>query len=79
MKFTSKRFRVSTVHWPKREFDAGKKEDLAEYKYFLQKQSWRDGCPFYLDWPFNNMISMIESKIVRHHIEGLLKNKVKTV
>jgi len=68
MKLNMKNFRVSTQFWPKRTFDPKSSDDLAEYKYFLQKQAWREGCPFVLEWPFLNVISMIEHKITRHHL-----------
>lgn len=73
MKFNSRSFRVSTAVWDHRAFDPGRSEDLAEYKYFLQKQAWRDSCPFFLEWPFSNIPEMIEHKIVRHHLTDLVK------
>jgi len=77
MKLNTKKFRVSSHYWPKREFDPGSKEDLAEYAYFLQKGTWREGCPFIVEWPFLNVISMIEHRFVSHHIGSRIKQAVK--
>lgn len=72
MKIAGKKFRVSSVYWPRREFNPADPVDLGEFRYFLQKQNWKNGCPFVVEWPFLNVIDMIESKIVRHHINSLI-------
>lgn len=78
MKLVGKKFRVSSVYWPRREFNPASAEDLAEYRYFLQKQTWKTGCPFVLEWPFLNVIVMIEHKVTRHYISSLVSSaKVK--
>ena len=66
-------FRVSHITWPRRDFDPNSREDLDVYRYFLQHQKWRDTCPFILEWPFVCIQEMIEHKIVRQHISGLIK------
>jgi hypothetical protein len=71
IKISGKRFRVSTAYWPRREFDPAKVEDMKEYRHFLQKQNWRDGCPFVLEWPFLTITSMVEHKITRYHLSNL--------
>jgi hypothetical protein len=68
-----KKFRVTNVNWVKHEFDAEDAEDLAEYKYFLQHQRWKTSCPFILEWPFVDIIQMVEHKIVRQHINSIIK------
>jgi hypothetical protein len=78
MKLVGKKFRVSSVYWPRREFNPASAEDLNEYRYFLQKQHWKNGCPFVLEWPFLNVIVMIEHKVTRYHIASLVSSaKVK--
>ena len=74
MKLTIKKFRVTGNHWNHREFDPNNAEDLNEYKYFLQHQRWKNTCPFLLEWPFLDMIQMIEGKIVRQHINKIIKD-----
>jgi hypothetical protein len=73
MKLTAKKFRVSSAYWPKREFDPTSRQDLAEYKHFLDTSSWRNGCPFVVEWPFLSVTTCIEDKIVKHHIGALIK------
>jgi hypothetical protein len=73
MRLNAKKFRVSSVYWPKREFDPASSNDLSEYKYFLDHSSWRDGCPFLVEWPYLDVIKCIEDKMIRYHIGNLIK------
>ncbi len=57
---------------PKRQFDPANVEDLAEYKYFLINQRWRDTCPFICESPFESVTFMIERKIVAHWIDAMM-------
>jgi hypothetical protein len=77
MILTQKNFRVSSVQWPKREFDPGNKQDLLVYKQFLETGSWSTGCPFVVEWPFLSVIGCIEDKIVKYHIDSLIKSAKK--
>lgn len=77
MKFSSKSFRVSTAQYQKREFNPANKADLLEYQSFLKNAKWKAGCPFFVEWPFSNVVSMIEHKIVNHYISNLIKQTVK--
>lgn len=70
-------YRVSGTHWAKRHFDPTSAEDLQEYKYFLLNTHWKDGCPFVLEWPHTNVISMIEHMIVERHINAIIKHEAK--
>lgn len=72
MRFSNKKFRVSSVYWPKREFDPDSAEDLAEYKHFLDNKNWRNGCPFLVEWPYLDVIKCIEDKVVKHYIGNLI-------
>ncbi len=73
MNTNTKKFRVSTVYWPKREFDPASAEDLSEYKYFLQNGNWNQRCPFLVEWPYLDVIKCIEDKVVKHHIDNLIR------
>lgn len=59
----------------KRIFNAHDANDLWEYSSFMNTDSWKDGCPFYLEWPFLSVPDMIKSKIVETHLETLIKLK----
>jgi hypothetical protein len=79
MRNANESFRVSHAYRPRREFNPTSVEDLNEYRYFLQKQKWRGTCPFILEWPFLNIMQMIEHKIVRKHLNSVIKAKTKPV
>lgn len=50
--------------YPKRVFDATRKEDLQAYKQYLETRSWGNkGCPFELEWPWLSVPDMIAHKI----------------
>lgn len=72
MKLSAKTFRVSSAQWTKREFNPGSKEDLSAYSSFLKNSQWKDGCPFIVEWPFTDVVSMIKHKIVERHIGRLI-------
>ncbi len=74
---TSRTFRVSSHIWPKREFDPSDATDLIEYKYFLENSSWKNGCPFIVEWPFLSVIDMIKHKIVFRHIDKIISTNKK--
>lgn len=66
--------KISHLVWTKRHFDPNSKEDLSEYKFFLDNNKWRQNCPFILEWPFLNMQEMIRSKVIEAHIDTILEN-----
>jgi hypothetical protein len=72
MRVNSKNFRVSAQVWNKREFDATNQEDLREYQYFIDNQNWKDGCPFILEWPYLNVVDMIQNKIIDQYLSGII-------
>ena len=75
MRTRKQSFRISDLQWARREFDPAAPEDLAEYRHFIEHDQWRDGCPFYLEWPFLTVPSMIEHRIVSYHISSLINAK----
>jgi len=80
MKLDAKKpFRVSSQVWVKREFNPTDKTDLQEYRYFLDNSTWKNGCPFIIEWPFLNVIDMIKHKIVYQHIDKLISSSKKVV
>jgi len=54
----------------KRNFSAHSKEDMKLAKLFLSKNMWgQKGCPFYLEWPYVDMPSMLKDKITKHYLK----------
>ena len=57
-------FNKLSQRYPKRQFDAGSKDDLKAYKEYLTNRSWgHDGCPFELEWPWLTVPDMIAHKV----------------
>ncbi len=47
---------------PRRIFDPTKREDLLELKYFIQKGVWKAKCPFYEEFPWEDIPAMWKHK-----------------
>ena len=58
----------------KRNFNPRDQKDLEAFRQFVLKSNWDPVCPFILEVPFNNVVSMIERKIVESWI-GTLANQ----
>jgi hypothetical protein len=50
----------------RRLFDPAKKADLLELKYFLENSKWRAGCPFYVEYPWEDIPAMCKDKYAVH-------------
>lgn len=67
-------FKLSNKVWQKRFFDPSNKEDVQEYKYFLENDRWRINCPFILEWPHLTMTDMIRTQLIDHYIDKMVKD-----
>ena len=67
-------FKIGHVHWPKRYFDVDSKDDIKEYKFFLDNSRWRDNCPFNLEDPHISIPDMIRTKLIDKYIDSMIKN-----
>lgn len=67
-------FKLSHVHWQKRYFNPFSKEDIKEYKKFLEHNRWSDRCPFLLEWPYLTVTEMIRTKLIESYIESMIEN-----
>lgn len=72
MKLGSTGFRLSSHTWQKRIFNPASAADLAVYKHFILNDRWENGCPFVVEWPFLDVLNMIEHKIIHQHIDSLI-------
>lgn len=54
----------------RRRFDPNKKEDLAELKYFLKNAKWKNGCPFFVEDPWEDIPAMCKEKYTRHMLDA---------
>lgn len=48
------------------QFDPSNKQDLVELAYFINNGRWKNGCPFYLEWPYQDIVAMCQSKYTEH-------------
>ena len=55
----------------RREFNPSNKEDLKELKYFIENKQWRDGCPFYAEFPWEDIPVMCLEKYARDSLAKL--------
>lgn len=42
----------------RRKFDPSKQEDRDELKFFLENNHWRNVCPFYAEYPWEEIPAM---------------------
>lgn len=66
--------KISDHVWSKRHFDPNSKDDLLQYKYFLDHNKWQKNCPFTLEWPYLNVQEMIRNKIIDSHFNKILES-----
>ena len=55
----------------RRTFEPGNKQDMKLVKKFLQDNKWEKNCPFYLEWPYLDIPSMLKDKITDYALRGL--------
>ncbi len=55
----------------RRYFDPSKREDLKEVKFFKANYKWKDGCPFYLEWPHADVVTMCNTKYSDYMLKQL--------
>ena len=56
----------------RRLFEPSSKDDMKLVKKYLHSLSWgNQGCPFYLEWPYLDIPSMVKDKITEYTLKGL--------
>lgn len=50
----------------RRLFDPTQTNDVQELKYFMEHGKWREGCPFYAEYPWEDIPAMCKDKYVSH-------------
>ena len=74
MEVSTENFKLSHVIWNKRYFNPNSKEDIQDYKYFMDNRRWKNRCPFILEWPYLTVTEMIRSKLIDTHIGSIIEN-----
>jgi hypothetical protein len=57
--------------YQRHQFDPSSKDDLKIVRKFLHDSKWENNCPFYLEWPYLDIPSMIKDKITEYTLKGL--------
>jgi hypothetical protein len=57
----------------RRKFDPSSVADLKELAYFKKNKTWKDTCPFYLEWPFQDVVTMCQTKYTDFMLKKLVK------
>ena len=65
------RFTALTAFHKRRIFDPSLKEDVLELKYFLDNNKWRDICPFYIEYPWEDIPAMCKDKYSQHMLSQI--------
>lgn len=53
--------KLDTFH-VRRKFNPSKKEDLNELTFFVKNKKWKGVCPFYLEYPWEDIPTMCKDK-----------------
>lgn len=57
----------------RRKFDPSDVADLKELAYFKKNKTWKNTCPFYLEWPFKDIVTMCQTKYTDYMLKKLVK------
>lgn len=62
---------MQKTQYLKRLFNPENKEDLAVYRRYIQTKGWgADGCPFKLEYPYQDIPNMVAQKIAKYAVEN---------
>lgn len=53
----------------RRPFDPSKDEDQMELKYFLENRKWKNGCPFEIEYPWEDIPAMCKEKYALYKLQ----------
>lgn len=66
-------YRVKTYNpKPRVRFDPTSHEHRLDYASFLKYNGWREGCPFLLEDPYEDIPTMINAKITENTLRPLM-------
>jgi hypothetical protein len=57
--------------YQRHQFDPSSKDDLEIVRKYLHHNKWENGCPFFLEWPYLDIPSMLKDKITSYTLKGL--------
>jgi hypothetical protein len=58
--------------YQRHQFNPSNKDDLKIVKRYFHTNRWGvNGCPFYLEWPYEDIPYMLKTKITEDYLKGL--------
>ena len=63
-------YSVLKITRERRIFDPNNEKDISELSYFLKNNKWMNGCPFYLEEPYEDIPYMCKDKYVRNMLSA---------
>ena len=57
--------------YQRHQFDPSSKDDMKIVRKFLHNMKWENNCPFYLEWPYLDIPTMLKDRITKHTLKGL--------
>jgi len=74
---------VTTPHWTllsdyvnhRTKFNPADTDHLKELGYFKKHGTWKNGCPFHLEWPFQDVVTMCQNKYTDYMLTKLASKK----
>ena len=74
---------MQVQHWTKlndytnnrRKFNPANAEDLKALGFFKKHGHWENSCPFHLEWPFQDIVTMCQSKYTDYMLSKLANKK----
>lgn len=65
------RYNTLTNRQNRRLFNPSNRKDLRELKYLLENGKWENGCPFYVEDPWEDVVSMCKHKFTTMQLSKL--------
>jgi hypothetical protein len=65
--------RLREFNGERRRFDPSDREDLKELSYFIKHTTWKTTCPFLLEYPHKDVVSMCQVFYTEHMLRKLAK------
>lgn len=57
--------------YQRREFDPSRYEDLVELKFFIENKHWKTVCPFFSEYPWEDIPAMCMEKYAKYSLNEL--------
>ena len=65
--------RLREFNGERRRFDPSDNQDLKELAYFIKNNTWKTTCPFLLEYPHKDIVSMCQVFYTEHMLKRLAK------